>query len=130
MSSISANSLLTKNVRSRPGTTETSFGNSSSWKMYAIEFSLMRPISHACNFSIGRGRDRRANLSLHMALDGRLRRPSPFFTPNKRDFRARLTVFDIDYSQRDHCTLVERVARISGYADCFAALQYLVVRQR
>src|SRR5712691_8998638 len=36
MSSMLVNSLLTKKVRSRPGTTDTSFGSSSSWNMYAI----------------------------------------------------------------------------------------------
>src|ERR1700687_2724632 len=41
MSSIFVSSLLTKNVRSRPGTTETSFGSSSSWNMYAILMLLI-----------------------------------------------------------------------------------------
>src|SRR5215469_10019252 len=35
MSSIFVSSLLTKKVRSRPGTTETSFGSLSSWNIYA-----------------------------------------------------------------------------------------------
>src|ERR1700720_4294375 len=36
MSSIMVSSLLTKKVRSRPGTTEINFGSLSSWKRYAM----------------------------------------------------------------------------------------------
>ena len=36
MSSILLSSLLTKKVRSRPGTTATSFGKSSWWNIYAM----------------------------------------------------------------------------------------------
>src|SRR5258706_8150239 len=39
ISSMLVNSLFTKNVRSRPGTIDTSFGSSSSWKMYATSIS-------------------------------------------------------------------------------------------
>src|SRR6185295_20213559 len=132
MSSMWVSSLLTKNVRSRPGTAETSFGNVSSWKMYAIVriLSLMRPIRDARDLGVGRSGNRSANFGLRVPFDGRLRRSAAFFAPDERNFGAGHAVRDIHHRQRDHRALIESVAGICGQSDGFPVLQHLVIRQR
>src|SRR4051812_47656030 len=115
ISSMLVSSLLTKKVRSRPGTAETSLGNSSSWKMYAISPPLiLGPIRETCNLGVGHGCYGCPDLGLLVTFDRGLRRSTPLLAPHQRDLGAGIAMLDIHHGQRDHRALIIRVPGVGG----------------
>src|SRR5262245_65084364 len=74
--------------------------------------------------------DSRADFDLFVALHGRFRRSTAFFTPNKTELCTDFAEFIIDDGQGQHGSFVVAIATERRESNHLSVLEHLVVRQR